>query len=700
MKKYLFTIISSFFISVSWLYAEKGECSFNSDNMSATINVENGALVSFKNRITGWQMISDAKEGKSFVMNIKMKDGRRISIDGCKQPAPKVDLNSKQIVFVWDDLYIDNTKLPVSFTGKVIFNNDGLEYSGELTNNSDMVIEQLIWPCLGDVALPENTDKLLFQYISYSTMKTEEIYPDNGPMRGWCNLPETAFALLNNGRQGLYLSSKDVDLDQLVMCTYNIIPNGKYRLMAGGALSKKDNAERNNMNLQICAERMIYSQPNSSVELPAFVVKPYEGTWHKGADIYKEWKRTWYKPPYRPAWIEDVNSWQQLQINSSEDDVNFPYTQLVEYARDCKKYGVDAIQVTGWTKGGQDRGIPSHSTDPALGTFEQWKQAIAEANKMGVKIILFTKFTWVDLSSDLYDKYKGYIALNDRLDSCWHQGYNYNTYTQLMGINTRRFGVLCFEDAECRKYICEEFQKCLDLGAQGMVYDENQHHAGHMLCFNPNHGHKIPGFLYKGADLLGADFMKMVKQQDSNFIMFGEGCYDLQSKYYATYTRPNIDQIQVLRYVDPFLPMNAIVMWHNERNAINMCLMDRYAITYEPRNFKGRLSEFPRIMEYGRKVDNLRKKYKDYLWNAEFRDTQGAYAEGDDICYSVFVGKNGKKAVVVVNKNTKKVSKANVSVDDCVLSALTVVTPENPEPVKFSGSITLEPQSAAVIIEQ
>ena len=233
------------------------------------------------------------------------------------------------------------------------------------------------------------------------------------------------------------------------------------------------------------------------------------GTWHNGVDIYKKWRATWFVSPHRAEWLNRVNSWQQLQINSSETNINFKIKDLNKYIDECKKWGVDAIQLTGWTKGGQDRGLPSHDLDPRLGTVEEFKKQIADANKKGVKILLFTKFTWADLTTDYHEQYLSNIAWNAQGDTCIHPGYNYNTYTQLEGVNTRRFGIFCMMDKSLRKKLHEEFQKCLDLGAPGMVYDENQHHAGTMLCFNPNHGHKVPGFNYQGADLLGREFYEM-----------------------------------------------------------------------------------------------------------------------------------------------------------------------------------------------
>jgi len=44
------------------------------------------------------------------------------------------------------------------------------------------------------------------------------------------------------------------------------------------------------------------------------------------------------------------------------------------------------------TKGGQGCGDPSQDTDPGLGTWEELRDAVAYANKKGVKIILSGKY--------------------------------------------------------------------------------------------------------------------------------------------------------------------------------------------------------------------------------------------------------------------------------------------------------------------
>lgn len=698
MRKY-FLILFGLLVITS-LNAQQNYRLENKD-LLAVFDANTGALTQFVSKKTKWKIIPQEQTGKSFDMFLNFMNGRNGHLDGQTQPKPEVQASGDAITFTWKSLMFENKSLGISFVGKIKLTNEGLEYGGEVINPTPYMVEQLSWPFIGEVSVPEGSNKLLFQYMSYTKFNTVELYPRvSSSYTGWCNLPEASFALIHDEKQGLYLSSKDEKLNELIRCMYEILPKEGYGVYAGGALSKVDNGERNQMRVQLKANRGIYTQPNMNTTLVPVVLKPYTGTWHAGVDIYKEWRKTWFVAPHRPEWVKRVNSWQQLQINGSEDNLNFTYKELVDYAKECQHYGVDAIQLTGWTTGGQDRGIPSHSTDPRLGTFDDLKNAIAESKKMGVNILLFTKFTWTDMTADLYQEYKKHVALDIHKDSCWHPGYNYYTYTQLLGINTRRFGVLCMVSDDCRKALRGEFQKCLDLGAQGMVYDENQHHAGHMFCFNPDHGHKIPGFLYQGADLLGHDFLEMTKKQDPDFLMNGEGPYDLQSKYYSTYTRADVNHFAVLRYIDPELPIACAVTSHNDRNTINMCLMDRYAISYEPRYFKGRLREFPRIMAYGQKIDQLREKYQDYLWYGEYCDVLGASVSGKEIHYSVFVRKSdGKKAVVVLNSNTNESSTATISIDGSKGSLL-MVSPESPAPVVFNGTVKLEPQSVVVVMEK
>ena len=130
---------------------------------------------------------------------------------------------------------------------------------------------------------------------------------------------------------------------------------------------------------------------------------------------------------------------------------------------------------------------------------------------------------------------------------------------------------------------------------------------------------------------------------------------------------------------------------------LNLILLNGYIISYEPYNFKGHVTDFPLTLAYGKKIDALRKKYKAWIWDGEFRDTLGASVTTDGTYrYSVFVGPNGKRAVVVVNLETAKSISAKVDLPNP--GKLVVATPEQPEASARPGALRIPARSVAVLV--
>ncbi|HAD34580.1 MAG TPA: hypothetical protein DCF44_08815 [Chitinophagaceae bacterium] len=167
-----------------------------------------------------------------------------------------------------------------------------------------------------------------------------------------------------------------------------------------------------------------------------------------------------------------------------------------------------------------------------------------------------------------------------------------------------------------------------------------------------------------------------------------------------TYIRIEHNHLPMHRYVEPKEKMIMTIGGHNDRKFVNIALKNNFNLSYEPRNFKGQLKEIPRTMQYGRMMDSLRKKYKEYLWDGIFMDTEGVkvfnkneqYAD-----YSVFVNpKNGIQAIVIVNNDF--VSSVTISLN--TKKDYVQVSPENLKENTFGGSISIGPLSAVVLIEK
>jgi hypothetical protein len=279
------------------------------------------------------------------------------------------------------------------------------------------------------------------------------------------------FCLVLSDTRGLYLGYHDPGQKQTVQVCFFLSPayvdSFNSSTIASGKVA--DSA------IGIDPNHLCFVQPGASQSSEALVLEPFSSDWHGGADIYKAWRGSWAKAPKMPQWVKDVHSWQQIQINSSEDRLSFPYKDLVKVAQACQRWGVKAVQLTGWQMGGQDRDFPLHDIDPRLGTAQEFKDAIAASRKMGVEIVLFNKYAWADVTAPAYAKEFRKFAIEDPYgDPYLFNGYNYDTPTQISGINARHGAGMCQASPAWRKRALEEFRKSVDLGASGILFDECQ----------------------------------------------------------------------------------------------------------------------------------------------------------------------------------------------------------------------------------
>ncbi len=360
-------------------------------------------------------------------------------------------------------------------------------------------------------------------------------------------------------------------------------------------ISGKDVATR------FAAVHVPFLLPGETRTLIPVAFQAYQGDWHSGVDIYKTWRAGWMHKATPPDWVRQPHSWLVFQLNSPEDDLRMPFKGLVKIGEDCARHGIKALHLIGWNNGGQDQGNPSHDPDPRLGTFEDLKAAIAKIQAMGVKVMLFTKFTWADRATEWFRKDLVQLSIKDPYgDYYLHPGYQYQTATQLLDINTKRLIPMCFLSEAYQQVCCNEFQKILDLGASGMLFDEALHHPPALLCFDSDHGHRYGAPVYANDRNLAYQFRRLSEPVNPDFLYAAEGFYDwMWEAYHFMFIRTeSTTHIPLPRYMMPEGEIMTTIVGFNERNMINQALMYRYILCYEPYNFKGRLDDFPLTLSY------------------------------------------------------------------------------------------------------
>lgn len=687
----------------------------NAGSLVLDFDESTGALVDLVAAETNWKILKREALGLSWRLLVPVGDELRNNpVYGEKQSAPAVEKGEDYIRFTWDGIVSERAgTLDIRLTVTVRAEGRQAVWYTEIENRSPYIVESVYSPYLGDVTRPDGAQWMKGLLYDYETVQEWNMWPvfdqhegchsvdyptQYGKNSPCSSAPGCPFFLIRSEEQGLYAGVKDTR-GELIAWNNELRPG--YDSAIDSRVPLTDTIADKPVHIRFAPVHMPFIQPGDTFALTPVALEAFTGGWQKGVDIYKAWQQTWTNEAVPPAWARDVHSWLQLHINSPEDELRLRFTELPKVAEECAKYGVKAIQLVGWNDGGQDQGNPSHSFDPRLGTFDELKQAIADCQEMGVKIILFAKFTWADRALEWFRTELIDCAIKDPYGDYYHyMGYEYQTPAQLLDINTKRLIPMCFRSDKYLEVARREFQKLVDLNCDGMLYDECQHHSPALVCFDTTHNHRYGWPVYQDD----REFIYMLQKAPGlreDFLIAGEACYDWEMEAYmlAYFRSWSKTHIPLGRYTRPRANFMTAITGFNDRNMINQCLMYRYIISYEPYNFKGWLHDYPDTVAYGSKMDALRREYREFLWDGEFKDTVGAdvrqLSGAAHHPYARFEAEDGRSALVIANYEDMEV---------CVTARLNSGTPSRYRTVDddawkpAAGGIVIPARSAVLVL--
>lgn len=695
----------------------------SSDSLTVVLDRRDASVVRLTSRLRPWTVVQRRTVGSGFALRIPL-DGRRNNVADSGSQAPptwEVDPATGAVTATWHGVVSEHGGAhDVDVVLQVRGDGRRLVFGLEVDNRSDLVVEDVRFPRLDGLRPPTETPTLSAFSYRYAAGRRRPLWPtfDNVPGyygvdvptylnegEGTVGAPVAPFVLLETGREGVCVSV-DEPSSELVAWVAELRP-GYGDSMARSVPDLDDDALPEPVGIRFDAAHLPYVGPGERRRLTPVALTAYVGDWHAGADAYLERRRTWMTHARPPAWAAEPHAWLQLHVNSPEDELRLPFARLPEVAASCAAHDVRVIQLVGWNTGGQDRGNPSHEADPRLGGDAELRRAIAACQRLGVRVVLFAKFTWADRSSRRFREELVREAVKDPYgDHYLHPGYRYQTVAQLLDVNTRRLVPMCFASPRYRAVAEADFEHLLDLGADGMLFDESLHHSPALLCFDPDHGHRAGHPVYAADRELVAGFRRVAAGRDAAFLYAGEACYDWELEAYElSYHRSeDPEHVPLSRYLAPDALLMTAVTGFDDRSMCNQALMHRYVISYEPYNFKGRLEDFPRTVAYGRAVDELRRELQPWLWDAEFRDTVGARVTRADGTphrpYAVFRRRDtGECAVVLVN--AEAAHPVALTVELTVPAARADRrwrTVEDPDWHDLDGVVTVPPRSAVVVL--
>ena len=682
-------------------------------SMRLAFDEGSGSLVSVYSKVSDWYVLNREHLALSWRMMVPLEGKRNNNAWGHLQTlAPVCTRGADFIRFHWAQAETEfGGVLPIEVTTECRIKDGQAVFSMHIENRSDMFVENVYYPYLGDLHRPAAAEAFEWHHGRYSRMESTPLWPSFPNFPGTHSVdvptvygagadgpPYNPFCLFaDECGNGLYIGAAERRIESAI---WHLEAHPGWRNAMDDRLFTEDTADGKDVFVRFAVGHVPFVAPGASFDMLPFGMEAYKGGWAEGSECYTRVSRKWNRLPKLPAWAAAPHSWLQVHINSPEDELRIRFTDLPMLGRECLEYGIDAIQLVGWNDGGQDRGNPSHDPDPRLGTFEELKAAIKEIRGMGIKLVLFAKFTWADRSHPEFKTVYEPLAVKDPYgDYYLHQGYMYMSVSQLSQTSTRRLIPMCFHSDAYMEICRAEFQKCVDLGADGILYDENHHHAHALCCFDTSHGHRYGENVYAADERLIDMFREMTA--GTEFLIAGEASYDFQLNYYdVSYTRTwGRDHRPYTRMTRPDAQVMTAVVGFDDRSMINQCLLNRYIISYEPYNFKGLPSDFPKTAGYGRKMDALRRDLRTYFWDGRFREALGGSvaAEGAAVQYAVYDGTDGKQGMIVCNYDEDRAVWVAPKLDSGqALSQYRLVDEDALTP--FEDGFWLPPLSAAAVV--
>lgn len=353
------------------------------------------------------------------------------------------------------------------------------------------------------------------------------------------------------------------------------------------------------------------------VEVPAMSLAPYAGDWTASLEPYRRNQAPTRRS--RAAWLAEPRLWLQVQLMSTEGEARYDFDDLVDIIEECAAAGIGAIQIVGWNEGGQDGRVPWHRPSAKLGGLAKLQRALDRARELDVATVLYVKYVWVEKPGPHWDELERFVSRDPNGQPYAQPGPVYHSSRKRYGISTPWYVPLCFGVRELRERIANEVAEMASWGADGILADESLYHGRALLCFAHDHGHPVGASAFTWDAAYLDDIRARLGDAADTFVIAAEGAYDAQFEDYdVSYFRSASAQHRpVGRMLRPDARIVTALTGFDEHGMIAQSILDGYAMSLEPFNFKGRPADMPATVERARRAEDVRRRYADWLWNGE-----------------------------------------------------------------------------------
>jgi hypothetical protein len=435
-----------------------GDIILRSGSVTVEIDRSSGLIRRFADAGLNMTLTPKTGSGEAFRLIVRSADGDLQTLIGRDLPAPRWTVSASRAVAEWPELLPDGAGHTHDITVRVAYGVEGSELRIWMTvqNRSKGTVLEAWYPTLGGLealggeavsSQPANRRALKLPFGDFAPL-----YPGHMPM-GYVDL---------GARNGLYFGAHE-------------------SLARTKALRVMEN--RGDIVARLC--HLPHIPSGGVMNGCAAVFRFREGGLAASGKLYAAWFRRAFgtKDP-KKDWLRRQSFFQMTMIMLPEGNINYRYRDIPRLAADAKRYGVEAIQIAGWQKGGHDNGYPLYEPDPRLGTWDDLRKAIAQCHRMGVRVFFFVNLQPAMLDLDWYKReLHRYASVTAAGDPIWVAGWGMGTLASRMGLTTPLMAFLEPSFTAYSDALLRYFKKLASIGAGGVHVDKMFPQA---LNANPN----------------------------------------------------------------------------------------------------------------------------------------------------------------------------------------------------------------------
>ena len=418
---------------------------------------------------------------------------------------------------------------------------------------------------------------------------------------------------------------------------------------------------------------------NASWRSKPFVVAVHNASWHADSKRYRRWADTYqdHKRP-RPRWVRRMAGMHDIVLLYQHGRVNYRYDEVDKLIGAVRAGGLEVLKISGWSHGGHDSHYPDFLPSERLGGEDGLVKAIQEAQRQGLKVVLYFHFVQMSPDSEFYARHGEFCAMKGPHGNPHIDIFTWPSHGTVIAMNSKfRLINACVGTAPWQEQVLQCAERGLRYGADCVFLDQTAGAPGSYLCFDQRHGHPSPALAAgPGKVELSQKVRHRVKSAGEDVALGAEYVCDVILQFYDfslpfglgfLYGAPHFGEMYRYTFPEDIL-MTQYVSRENYRQ-LNYSFVMGYRFFIAPHQQTGLLTDLhPEFVSHVRALCEFRKAHAEVLLDSTFSDDVLFQVDNAEVFAKGYLRESDGRGAVVVWNPTEQVQHARVRWPGAALS--------------------------------